>query len=142
MAAHVRGAGPLHTGHCLIDTRSGQRMIAAASTLVRFGTPGEHEIAAYVATGEPVRMAGAFSIDGFGAPFVEGIDGDWGTVVGLSLPLLRRSWPRPGWRSRTCGPARPGRWSGTSPTGTAAGWPRSSPPPGACRWSACPGRTT
>ncbi len=98
--------GTLHTGHCLIDTRSGRRTIAAASTLVRFGTPGEQEIAAYVATGEPGRMAGAFSIDGFGAPFVEGIDGDWGTVVGLSLPLLRRMlagagvsvadlWPRP-----------------------------------------------
>ncbi|MGI8446054.1 MAG: Maf family nucleotide pyrophosphatase [Streptosporangiaceae bacterium] len=98
--------GTLHTGHCLIDTRSGQRTIAVASTLVRFGTPGEHEIAAYVATGEPGRMAGAFSIDGFGAPFVEGIDGDWGTVVGPSLPLLRRMlagagvaiadlWPRP-----------------------------------------------
>jgi septum formation protein len=98
--------GTLHTGHCLIDTRSGQRTIATASTLVRFGAPEEHEIAAYVATGEPGRMAGAFSIDGFGAPFVEGIDGDWGTVVGLSLPLLRRMlagagvamadlWPRP-----------------------------------------------
>jgi septum formation protein len=98
--------GTLHTGHCLIDTRSGQRTIAAASTLVRFGTPGEREIAAYVATGEPGRMAGAFSIDGLGAPFVDGIDGDWGTVVGLSLPLLRRMlagagvavadlWPRP-----------------------------------------------
>jgi septum formation protein len=98
--------GTLHTGHCLIDTRSGQRTVAAASTLVRFGTLGEHEIAAYVATGEPGRMAGAFSMDGFGGPFVEGIDGDWGTVVGLSLPLLRRMlagagvavadlWPRP-----------------------------------------------
>jgi septum formation protein len=98
--------GTLHTGHCLIDMRSGRRTIAAASTLVRFGTPGEREVAAYVATGEPGRMAGAFSIDGFGAPFVEGIDGDWGTVVGLSLPLLRRMlagagvsvadlWPRP-----------------------------------------------
>ena len=98
--------GTLHTGHCLIDTRSGQRTVAAASTLVRFGAPGEHEIAAYVATGEPGRMAGAFSIDGFGAPFIEGIDGDWGTVAGLSLPLLRRMlagagvavadlWPRP-----------------------------------------------
>ena len=98
--------GTLHTGHCLIDTRSGQRTIAAASTLVRFGTPGEQEIADYVATGEPGQMAGAFSIDGFGAPFVEGIDGDWSTVVGLSLPLLRRMlagagvaladlWPRP-----------------------------------------------
>jgi ribosomal protein S18 acetylase RimI-like enzyme len=98
--------GTLHTGHCLIDTRSGQRTVAAASTLVRFGRLGEHEIAAYVATGEPGRMAGAFSMDGFGGPFVEGIDGDWGTVVGLSLPLLRRMlagagvavadlWPRP-----------------------------------------------
>ena len=98
--------GTLHTGHCLIDTRSGQRAIAAASTLVRFGAPGEQEIADYVATGEPGQMAGAFSIDGLGAPFVEGIDGDWGTVVGLSLPLLRRMlagagvaladlWPRP-----------------------------------------------
>ncbi len=73
---------------------------------MRFGTPGEQEIADYVATGEPGQMAGAFSIDGFGAPFVEGIDGDWSTVVGLSLPLLRRMlggagvaladlWPRP-----------------------------------------------
>ncbi len=98
--------GTLHTGHCLIDTRSGQRTIAAASTVVRFATPGAREIADYVATGEPGRMAGAFSIDGFGAPFVEGIDGDWSTVAGLSLPLLRRMladagvaladlWPRP-----------------------------------------------
>jgi len=98
--------GTLYTGHCLIDTRSGQRTIAAASTLVRFGTPGEREIADYVATGEPGWMAGGFSIGGFGAPFVDGIDGDWGTVVGLSLPLLRRLlagagvavadlWPRP-----------------------------------------------
>ncbi len=98
--------GTLHTGHCLIDTRSGRRTIGAASTLVRFGAPGEQEITDYVATGEPVQMAGAFSIDGLGAPFVEGIDGDWGTVVGLSLPLLRRMlawagvaladlWPRP-----------------------------------------------
>src|SRR5258705_909940 len=100
------GRGTLHTGHCLIDTRSGERTVAAASTLVRFGVPGDQEIAAYVATGEPGRMAGAFSIDGYGAPFVESIDGDWGTVVGLSLPLLRRMlagagvavadlWPRP-----------------------------------------------
>ena len=50
--------GTLHTGHCLIDTRSGQRTIAAASTLVRFGTPGDQEIADYVATGEPGQMAG------------------------------------------------------------------------------------
>src|ERR1035438_2283031 len=58
--------GTLYTGHCLIDTRSGQRTSAAGSTLVRFGTPGDREIADYVATGEPGWMAGGFSIDGCG----------------------------------------------------------------------------
>jgi septum formation protein len=57
---------------------------------VRFGTLSETELAAYVASGEPMAMAGGFSIDGLGAPFIEGIDGDPGNVVGLSLPLLRR----------------------------------------------------
>jgi nucleoside triphosphate pyrophosphatase len=57
---------------------------------VRFGTPSEAEVAAYVASGEPMALAGAFSIEGLGAPFVDGIDGDPGTVMGLSLPLLRR----------------------------------------------------
>jgi septum formation protein len=79
----------LHTGHCLIDTGSGWRSVQGARTVVRFGTPAEDEIAAYVATGEPMAMAGGFSIDGCGAPFVAGIDGDWSNVVGLSLPLLR-----------------------------------------------------
>jgi len=105
--------GTLHTGHCLIDTRSGERTTAAASTLVRFGTPGEQEIAAYVATGEPGQMAGAFSIDGFGAPFVEGIDGDWSAVVGLSLPLLRRMLAGAGVALADLWPARPGPRSGT-----------------------------
>jgi septum formation protein len=79
----------LHTGHCLIDTGSGWRSVQGARTVVRFGTPAEDEIAAYVATGEPMAMAGGFSIDGWGAAFVAGIDGDWSNVVGLSLPLLR-----------------------------------------------------
>lgn len=57
---------------------------------MRFGTPSEAELAAYVASGEPLSLAGAFSIDGLGAPFVDGIDGDPGNVIGLSLPLLRR----------------------------------------------------
>ena len=61
-----------------------------ARTIVRFGTPSDAEVAAYVATGEPLAMAGAFSIDGRGAAFVDGIDGDPGNVIGLSLPLLRR----------------------------------------------------
>jgi septum formation protein len=80
----------LLTGHCLIQARSGRRVHGVARTIVRFGTPSDAEIAAYVATGEPMAMAGAFSIDGLGGPFIDGIDGDPGNVVGLSLPLLRR----------------------------------------------------
>jgi septum formation protein len=57
---------------------------------VRFGRPTHAEIAAYVASGEPVGLAGAFSIEGFGAPFIDGIDGDPSNVLGLSMPLLRR----------------------------------------------------
>jgi len=83
-------AATLLTGHCLIQGRSGRRACAVARTVVRFGTPSDAEIAAYVATGEPMTVAGAFSIDGLGAPFVESIDGDPSNVIGLSLPLLRR----------------------------------------------------
>jgi septum formation protein len=80
----------LYTGHCLIEAGRGRRIRGVASTVVRFGTPTETEIAAYVASGEPMGMAGAFSIEGLAAPFIEGIDGDPGNVMGLSLPLLRR----------------------------------------------------
>ena len=79
----------LFTGHCLI-TGNGRRVRGVAHAAVRFGTPSDSELAAYVASGEPMAMAGAFSIEGLGAPFVDGIDGDPGTVLGLSLPLLRR----------------------------------------------------
>jgi len=84
------GSGVLHTGHCLVDTGSGEMAEAVASTTVRFAHVTDAEIAAYVSTGEPLRVAGAFTIDGLGGWFVEGIDGDPGTVVGVSLPLLRR----------------------------------------------------
>ncbi|HVF05526.1 MAG TPA: nucleoside triphosphate pyrophosphatase [Frankiaceae bacterium] len=84
------GAGTLLTGHCVVDTTTGRRAAAVGETLVRFGTPSDAEIDAYVASGEPTRVAGAFTIDGRGAAFVEGIDGDHGNVIGLSLPLLRR----------------------------------------------------
>jgi septum formation protein len=87
----MRGTtGALLTGHCVVDTTSGRRVSATAETAVCFGTPTDAEIDAYVATGEPLRVAGAFTIDGRGAAFVESIDGDHGNVVGLSLPLLRR----------------------------------------------------
>jgi septum formation protein len=74
----------------VIDTASGGQASAVASTIVRYGTPTDAEVEAYLATGEPLRVAGGFTIDGYAAPFVDGIDGDHGTVLGLSLPLLRR----------------------------------------------------
>jgi nucleoside triphosphate pyrophosphatase len=67
-----------------------QRAAAVAATRVRFGAPSEEEIAAYVASGEPLAVAGAFMLDGRGGWFVDGIDGDHGTVLGVSPPLLRR----------------------------------------------------
>ncbi|MFJ6794720.1 Maf family protein [Streptomyces sp. NPDC091268] len=86
----MRGrAGILRTGHCVIDTASGRRVSATASTTVRFGEPTDAEVAAYVASGEPLHVAGAFTLDGLSAPFIEGVDGDPGNVIGISLPLLR-----------------------------------------------------
>jgi septum formation protein len=82
--------GTLVTGHCLINAATGRRAAAVAATRVTFGTPSEQEIAAYVASGEPLAVAGAFTLDGRGGWFVEGIEGDYGTVLGVSLPLLRR----------------------------------------------------
>lgn len=72
--------------------------VSLASTTVHFGTPDEAEIAAYVRSGEPLAVAGAFTIDGLGGQFVERIDGDHGAVVGLSLPLLRRQAAALGFR--------------------------------------------
>jgi septum formation protein len=92
--------GVLITGHCLIDSATGDARIASAHTTVRFGEPDDVEIAAYVATGEPLAVAGACTLDGISAPFITGIDGDPSNVIGLSLPLLRdlvrslgHSWP-------------------------------------------------
>lgn len=80
----------LYTGHCLIEPTAGRRVRGIGRTVVRFAAPSEAEVAAYVASGEPMTVAGAFSIDGLGAPFVESIDGDPSNVIGLSLPLLRQ----------------------------------------------------
>jgi septum formation protein len=82
--------GILQTGHCLYDLRTGRESSAVAATAVRFGTPSEAEVAAYVATGEPLEVAGAFTLDGRSSIFVDGIDGDPSNVIGLSLPLFRR----------------------------------------------------
>jgi septum formation protein len=87
----MRGrTGVLLTGHCVIDTTTGREVSDVADTVVRFGEPTDDEIAAYVDSGEPLRVAGAFTIDGRAAAFIDGIDGDACNVLGLSLPLLRR----------------------------------------------------
>ncbi len=87
----LRGStGTLLTGQVVLDAATGRSAGGVASTSVRFGTPTDEEVDAYVASGEPLHVAGAFTLDGRSAPFVEGIDGDPGTVIGLSLPLLRR----------------------------------------------------
>jgi septum formation protein len=92
----MRGtSGVLHTAHWLIDDRddqdggTGATMGAVASTIVHFAKVSDDEITAYVASGEPLQVAGAFTIDGLGGPFVSGIEGDHHNVVGVSLPLLR-----------------------------------------------------
>ncbi len=96
----------LLTGHCLIPPGGRRRVRGVGRTLVRFAAPADAEVAAYVASGEPLAVAGAFSIDGLGAPFVESIDGDPSNVIGLSLPLLRRMLAEVGlsvtdlWRTR------------------------------------------
>jgi septum formation protein len=83
------GKGVLHTGHCLIDMATSRHAEATAATTVHFADIDDIEIAAYIASGEPLAVAGAFTIDGLGAPFVTAVEGDPGTVIGLSLPLLR-----------------------------------------------------
>ena len=86
----MRGrTGVLHSGHCLTDVATGRTAAATASTAVHFADVSDAEIEAYVATGEPLQVAGAFTVDGLGGAFVSGIEGDHHNVVGVSLPLLR-----------------------------------------------------
>lgn len=86
----MRGrSGVLHTGHALHDLPGGRTATGTSSTLVHFADLDDDEIAAYVATGEPLAVAGAFTVDGLGGGFVTGIEGDYHGVVGVSLPLLR-----------------------------------------------------
>lgn len=86
----MRGrTGRLLTGHCVINTGNGRKASGVGETVVHFGSPTDDEIAAYVASGEPLHVAGAFTLDGKAAPFIEGIEGDASNVIGLSLPVLR-----------------------------------------------------
>jgi septum formation protein len=86
----MRGrSGVLHTGHCLVDLAARREATRPVATRVHFAQVSDAEIEAYVATGEPLAVAGAFTVDGLGGAFVTGIEGDHHNVVGLSLPALR-----------------------------------------------------
>lgn len=102
----MRGrSGTLHTGHWLIDSATGRSTGETVSTVVDMVDAPDEEIAAYISTGEPLQVAGGFTLDDLGAPYVAGIHGDPGNVIGVSLPALRRlarelgwSWPQvAGW---------------------------------------------
>jgi septum formation protein len=84
-------SGVLHTGHCFIDTDKGIEISDVVSTQVHFAKMSDEEIEGYVATGEPLNVAGGFTLDGLSAPFIAGIEGDPSNVIGLSLPLLRNA---------------------------------------------------
>ncbi len=93
--------GLLHTGHCIIDTEKGIEIADRVTTKVTFTDMTEEEIADYVASGEPLHVAGGFTLDGFGSPFIPVIEGDYTNVVGISMPFLRGamkqlgySWPQ------------------------------------------------
>lgn len=86
-------SGVLRTGQAAVLVADGvirATDVSASATTVRFGHPDAAELEAYLGSGEPMRVAGAFTTDGLGGQFIDSIDGDAGTVVGLSLPLLRR----------------------------------------------------
>ncbi len=86
----MRGhSGTLYTGHCLVDEATGRRASGVAATEVRFARTRDDELDAYLETGDALEVAGAFTIDGRSAPFVDGVVGDASNVIGLSLPLLR-----------------------------------------------------
>jgi septum formation protein len=93
-------SGLLHTGHCIIDTAQGREIADRVTTKVVFSKMSEVEIDDYIASGEPLHVAGGFTLDGFGSPFIPVIEGDYTNVVGISMPFLRSamsqlgySWP-------------------------------------------------
>lgn len=94
-------SGLLHTGHCIIDTEKGKEIADRVTTKVTFSKMSDAEIADYVASGEPLQVAGGFTLDGFGSPFIPHIEGDYTNVVGISMPFLRSAlaqfgyaWPQ------------------------------------------------
>jgi septum formation protein len=101
-ARNVRGnSGLLHTGHCIIDTSKDIEISDRVTTRVNFADMSDEEINDYVATEEPLHVAGGFTLDGFSSPFISSIEGDYTNVVGISMPFLRKAcsqlgytWPQ------------------------------------------------
>jgi septum formation protein len=94
-------SGLLHTGHCVIDTAQGREIVDRVTTKVTFSKMSSDEIDDYIASEEPLHVAGGFTLDGFGSPFIPVIEGDYTNVVGISMPFLRSamsqlgySWPQ------------------------------------------------
>ena len=94
-------SGLLHTGHCVIDTEQGREIVDRVTTKVTFSNMSSDEIDDYIASEEPLHVAGGFTLDGFGSPFIPVIEGDYTNVVGISMPFLRSamtqlgySWPQ------------------------------------------------
>jgi len=100
-AQRVRGkSGYLHTGHCVIDTKQEREISDRITTKVTFTDMTNAEIDDYIESGEPLHVAGGFTLDGFSSPFIPSIEGDYTNVVGISMPFLRSamtqlgySWP-------------------------------------------------
>ena len=89
-AQRVRGkSGFLHTGHCVIDTEKGREISDRITTKVTFAEMTDSEIDDYIESGEPLQVAGGFTLDGFSSPFIPSIEGDYTNVVGISMPFLR-----------------------------------------------------
>jgi septum formation protein len=83
-------SGTLWTGHALFDSTAGVTVSEVVGTTVHFAQFSAAEMQAYVATGEPMQVAGGFTLDGLGAALVQGVDGDPGNVIGVSVPCVRR----------------------------------------------------
>ena len=94
-------SGLLHTGHCIIDTVKGIEIADRVTTKVTFSEMNDLEIEDYIASEEPLHVAGGFTLDGYGSPFIPSIEGDYTNVVGISMPFVREamkqlgySWPQ------------------------------------------------
>ena len=97
-AQRVRGkSGYLHTGHCVIDTEQEREISDRITTKVTFTDMTDVEIDDYIESGEPLHVAGGFTLDGFSSPFIPSIEGDYTNVVGISMPFLRSAMTQLGY---------------------------------------------